>query len=235
MGADCPASPRSQNRAQAIRMNSVSACPVTSNSCTQRRKQQEIKTSTTTLQRRVGSVKNAAADVAKESGNRALRPWNATAIRQISGNPDLTPPPRVRALVSVKGQGRLLIYSSVRPVSVTARKMVRRKKVQETAAVAVAEVVSPLADGDKAGGVKVDGKRDGTVDMAAKEAANRKFVAKGDPVVMPFDYMEKTGELVVHLPAMSDGTADGGRWELTLSWPLSQSRPKAPELVNVKP
>ena len=95
--------------------------------------------------------------------------------------------------------------------------------------------MSPLADGDKAGGVKVDGKRDGTVEMAGKEAGNGKFVAKGDPVVMPFDYMEKTGELVVHLPAMSDGSADGGRWELTLSWPLSQSRPKAPELVNVKP
>ena len=114
--------------------------------------------------------------------------------------------------------------------------MVRRKKVQETAAVAVAEVVvSPLVDGDKAGGVKVDGKGDGTGDMAGKEAANGKFVAKGEPVVMPFDYMEKAGELVVHLPAMRDGTADGGRWELTLSWPLSQSGPKAPELVSVKP
>jgi len=134
----------------------------------------------------------------------------------------------VRAVVGVKGQGDLLIYSSMRPVSIKARKVVRRLSVEESAAQAVAEVVGarggrreePLGGaGGGEGAEDVSSAEDGAAVMGLGQSP---WVESGESTEWPFEYDEKTGELVVTLPPMKKESRDSGRWALTVSWPLTK-------------
>ena len=142
--------------------------------------------------------------------------------------------PKVRVVVTVKGQGDLLFYASAKPVSIKARKIVRRLSVEASAAQAVADVVS----GGR--GRRVEGPRggggDGGAEAAGAEAGSSQvdgaaviglsqspWVEIGESREWPFEYGEESGELVVTLPLMREEAKDTGRWALTFSWPLTEA------------
>jgi hypothetical protein len=79
--------------------------------------------------------------------------------------------------------------------------MVRRKRVEESAAQALAEVVG---------------------------ASPSRWIERGEAQELPFEYLEEAGELEVELPAMSGDVADTGRWSLTFTWPLTPERSRGP-------
>lgn len=140
--------------------------------------------------------------------------------------------PKVRAVVTVKGQGDFLCYASAKPVSIKARKIVRRLSVEASAAQAVVDVVSGgrgrRAEDPKggAGGVERGAQEDRStaeVEGAAVIGLGQSpWVEIGDSTEWPFEYAEETGELVVCLPQMREDVKDSGRWALTFSWPLTE-------------
>ena len=159
------------------------------------------------------------------------RGWDADADAG-KARPDS---PKVRAVVTVKGQGDLLFYSSAKPVSLKARKIVRRLSVEASAAQAVADVVNggrgrrvegPKGGGDD-GGAEAAGAEAGSlpqVDGAAVIGLSQSpWVEIGESREWPFEYGEESGELVVTLPLMREEAKDTGRWALTFSWPLTEA------------
>lgn len=132
-------------------------------------------------------------------------------------------------MVGVKGQGDLLIYSSVRPASIKARKVVRRLRVEESAVQAVAEVVGASRGRreEQQGGA---GGGEGAGDVSSAEdggavigLGQSPWVESGESTEWPFEYDEETGELVMTLPPMKEDSKDSGRWALTFSWPLAEA------------
>lgn len=181
----------------------------------------KLQTSTTTLTRRIASIDNQSrgSGTLSREGDRARADaeWNdsaptwrsprflGTRKRKAKWSDEQMPSPKVRALVTVKGQGDLLIYSSATPLSVTARKIVKGKSVEESAAQALAGVV---VGGEARAGVKVkeeaeEGEFAG-IDGGALVLGQDKWVERGEAVEWPFTYSESSGELVVTLPPMSE-------------------------------
>jgi len=114
-------------------------------------------------------------------------------------------------------------------VSVTARKMVRRKRVEESAAQAFAEAVGASAVTRAGWGVEEDGPaQEPSFVGGGSRARPSRWIERGEAQEWPFEYSEEAGELVVVLPGMSGDIADTGRWSLTFTWPLTPERSRGP-------